>query len=359
VINKMLTDLDQRQADASGAKPRRTGAADGLIQGAVPLTNVSLETVKSKRSVWIGWVAILLVTALAVWYWQNNDLDGKLKINEPVVSVLARAPLPPALESRPMPSAAVAVSHAVSEGVKGAVQSGVERQKNSLAKGERITGATTYAPAPVAVTTAMNAAAEPAAESQGLRMDSKLTRLPLSSDSSKVSQQPAMNGHSALNQAQALWSSGSHAAAIELVQQALAHLESSDAAAGPVTGQSPLAVLARELARMYLAEGQVRPALALLTRLEPQLSQVADLWAMRGNAAQRLGQHAEAVKCYKQALSLKPDEPRWMAGQAVSLAAQGQLAAAGELAESARSLGALRPEVATYLRQLGVSVRAD
>jgi Flp pilus assembly protein TadD len=110
---------------------------------------------------------------------------------------------------------------------------------------------------------------------------------------------------------------------------------------------------------MELADGQVSQALTVLTRLEPQLSQLADVWAMRGNAAQRLGRHTEAAQSYQKALTFKPDEPRWMLGAAVSLAAQGQTAAAAELADKARSMGALRPEVASYLRQLGVTMRAD
>jgi Flp pilus assembly protein TadD len=89
------------------------------------------------------------------------------------------------------------------------------------------------------------------------------------------------------------------------------------------------------------------------------MSQVADLWAMRGNAAQRLGQHAEAVSSYQRALGIKPDEPRWLLGLAVSLAAQGQTTPAADLAEKVRVMGALRPEIANYLRQLGVVIRTD
>jgi Flp pilus assembly protein TadD len=110
---------------------------------------------------------------------------------------------------------------------------------------------------------------------------------------------------------------------------------------------------------MELADGQVSNALKLLTRLEPQISQVADLWAMRGNSAQRLGQHADAASSYQRALNLKQDEPRWMLGLAVSLAAQGQTTPAAELAEKVRLMGALRPEIAIYLRQLGVVIRSD
>jgi tetratricopeptide (TPR) repeat protein len=198
-----------------------------------------------------------------------------------------------------------------------------------------------------------------------LRMESSLMRLP---SSQKVTPQPAVTPQAvvvrpaaldALAQAQRLWNAGSHTAATELLSQALSRVESSTASGAPVAGQSALASLARELARMQLADGQVGQALALLKRLEPQLTQVADVWAMRGNAAQRLGQHAEAAQSYQKALALRPDESRWMLGAAVSLAAQGQTVAAGELADKARSMGALRPEVANYLRQLGVVIRTD
>jgi tetratricopeptide (TPR) repeat protein len=218
-------------------------------------------------------------------------------------------------------------------------------------------------PAPVVstvkATDRAGTAPEATGDAQFLRMDSTLMRVPASANSNAPQGVAQRSTNETLAQVQSLWNSGSHGAATELLQQALTQVESSSAVAAPVTGQSTLARIARELARLNLVDGQVNQALALLTRLEPQLAQIADLWAMRANAAQRLGQHAEAVKSYKQALILKPDEPRWMSGQAVSMAAQGQIAAAGEMAEKARAFGALRPEVATYLRQLGVSVRMD
>jgi len=153
-----------------------------------------------------------------------------------------------------------------------------------------------------------------------------------------------------------LWRSGSNQAAIDLLTEALTVAERSNAAGGQAGNNSGLTLLVRELASMKLAEGQVSEVLALLIRLEPRLSGVADIWAIRGNAAQRLGRHAESVAAYQMALKLRPDEPRWMLGAAVSLAAQGQTSAAAELAVKARHAGALPPEVANYLRQLGVSL---
>jgi len=158
-------------------------------------------------------------------------------------------------------------------------------------------------------------------------------------------------------QAQRLWSSGSHDAAIELLKDALAVVER---AAGSDVMRAPsgeLIPLVRELARMELAEGQTRQVLDMLKRLEPALSGQADLWAVRANAAQRLGSHQEAIQAYQTALTLRPGESRWMLGTAVSLAARGQTTAALELAETARATGTVSSDVVAYLRQLGVPLK--
>ena len=162
------------------------------------------------------------------------------------------------------------------------------------------------------------------------------------------------SGMELTGQAQRLWSSGSHDAAIELLRDALAVVER---AAGSDVTRAPaheLIPLVRELARMELAEGQTRQVLDMLKRLEPALSGQADLWAVRANAAQRLGSHQEAIQAYQTALTLRPGESRWMLGTAVSLAARGQTAAALELAEKARATGTVSSDVVAYLRQLGV-----
>jgi tetratricopeptide (TPR) repeat protein len=157
-----------------------------------------------------------------------------------------------------------------------------------------------------------------------------------------------------LAQAQAQWNAADQTGALALVQEAIARLEQS-----PVTDNAALAALAREHTRMSLAMGYPQAALATLVRLEPQLSSVPDIWALRGNINQRLGQHPRAVQAYLTGLSQRPNEPRWMLGAAVSLAIQGQTGPAAEWTEKARLAGGLRPDVANYLRQLGVDIRAD
>jgi hypothetical protein len=155
-------------------------------------------------------------------------------------------------------------------------------------------------------------------------------------------------------QAQSLWEQGSQDAAIQLLRDAVAVLERS-ALAGESTAM--LAQTTRELTRMELARGHAAAAMELLQRLEPLLANQADVWAVRGNAAQRLGRHAESVQAYLTALKLRPGEARWMLGAAVSLAAEGHTAQAAELAEQARERGALSAEVESYLRQQGVVLR--
>ena len=163
----------------------------------------------------------------------------------------------------------------------------------------------------------------------------------------------------AVGQAQRLWNSGARELAAQLVRDALGGVERTHAAdlLPGGTGAAVGLVMVRELVRMETQLGQHVATLAVLKRHERLWANQADLWAMRGSAAQRLSQHAESGQAYLAALRIRPGEPRWMLGAAVALAAQGQLAQASELAEQARALGGANPEVLAYLRQLGVVVR--
>jgi len=155
-------------------------------------------------------------------------------------------------------------------------------------------------------------------------------------------------------QVQNLWNSGSHDAAMDLMQQSIAAAERSAKAGG---GGTVLAPLVREMARMQLAEGRFGAVWEMLTRLEPLLGNQPDLWAIRANAAQRLGRHQDSVHAYMMALQSRPDEQRWLLGTAVSLAALGQTSSAAEMAEKARAVGPVSKDIQTYLRQAGVPLK--
>lgn len=226
--------------------------------------------------------------------------------------------------------------------------------KDSASKTETVMAPASAKPAPVSQTNAVPAQKAPAME------EAKATTAARSPKPAEPL--PATNPRQAaaletLAQARNLWNAGSREAALDVMRQAVAVSERALASAPEPTALPAFQTLVRELARMELAQGQVRQVLELLVRLEPLLADQADLWAVRGNAAQRLGQHQESVNAYGMALKLRPGEPRWMLAVAVSLAVQGQLTAAAEQAERARAAGVVNPEVLSYLRQLGVSLR--
>jgi tetratricopeptide (TPR) repeat protein len=165
-------------------------------------------------------------------------------------------------------------------------------------------------------------------------------------------------GGDAIAQAQNLWNTGSHDAAIDLMQQSIAAAErTAKAGTTPGTANAVLVPLVREMARMQLAEARFGAVWEMLTGLEPLLGNQADLWAIRANAAQRLGRHQDSVHAYMMALQSRPDEQRWLLGTAVSLAALGQTSSAAEMAERARAIGPVSKDILAYLRQSGVPLK--
>ncbi len=394
VINKMLRDLDSRQA--GGPAPASTPAKGIEARSGAARNTLSVKRTEppGRQAPSLARVLQLVTTALTVlgvaaWWYLNQSAglqpaaapSGQVAITQtPPIAQPVPSPAPPATSSvtaappavRSAPASvatqAAAVPHLELANLPAAValpapKSGTAHIDFSL----KMDNLLQHAPTPVPVARpplagAPSAAAAPtlapAAARESVQAPTAATKA-VASAASTTPQGPARAAaaQEALAQAQSLWNAGSRAAAIDLLHEALALAERASQVGAPSGTSSVVASIARELARMELAEGRVSQVLALLTRLEPVLSGVADIWAIRGNAAQRLGQHPASAAAYLMALRLRPNEPRWMLGAAVSLAAQGQTAAAAELAEKSRDGGALTPEVANYLRQLGVPLR--
>jgi len=380
VINKMLRDLDSRQA--AGTLPLPTRESSTAMASGTLIANDSDGAGRSRASPRFGVViaaAVIVMGGVAgAWWYLNQHLFTQRQVDQvrvasapamgtPVIAVASVAALSapqksvePVVVPANAPQQTVVVASPVVAQLP-VSQSGVAQAETSLKMDSTFKGV----PSPVTPSRPHAAAAPRAVPERSLAEpplnERKVTAAATPSAAAMtVPQSPPQRRSPALEalaQAQALWNSGSHEAAIDLLREALAAVERANLAGLPSGNNAVLASLARELARMALAEGRVSQALEMLTRLEPALSGVADVWAVRGNAAQRLGRHQESAAAYLMALKLRPDEPRWMLGAAVSLAAQGQTAAAAELAEKARAGGVLSPDVATYLRQLGVPLR--
>ena len=347
VINKMLRDLDQRQAKAT-ASP---APGNGLSAGTAVLADFAQPASASgasPRPVLLVLACMVLALVLGASWWAAQRAAPVGPVRDAVASVAAVPPQPAV--SSPTPVAAVSAASA-------------PMPAPTVTKPDAV--ATAMA-APVAASPpppSSSAKHEP--PTLGLRMDTTLTPRKLTerapaperapTPTSELPKGPTPN--EALERAQALWNTGSREAAIDLLQDAVVVAERAGAGSSFAQGNPVLLPLVRELTRMQLAESRHGAVWDLLTRLEPQLGSAPDLWAIRGNAAQRLGRHQDSVHAYMVALQSRPNEQRWLLGAAVSLAALGQTRSATEMADKARAVGVVSPEVLAYLRQMGVPLK--
>jgi tetratricopeptide (TPR) repeat protein len=370
VINKMLRDLDARRAGGSLPQLQRQGGPDAL-QGTVSVGAAAASSAAQGRRWWLATVLLLAGSGLAAWYILDDAMEQPTApvspvvvtvappASAPVVTVAAPAPEPAASAPADTASAPLAAASSAAPAAIAVAASAAQPAASAAAPAKRQSAGTVAA---VAQEPRASATASPAAKESQRRPAEQSARAaapvakPVAPKAAVPAAAPTQRRQAAaeetLAQAQALWAAGTREAALDLVREAALLAERSQPPDAAL-----LAMLVREQTRMELALGRPAAVLELLTRLEPRLSAQADLWAVRGNAAQRLGRHPESVQAYLMALQLRPGESRWMLGAAVSLAAQGQLDAAAQQAERARALGPVSPEVLSYLRQAGVPLR--
>nr|WP_315494193.1 hypothetical protein [uncultured Rhodoferax sp.] len=368
VINKMLRDLDQRQTPAAGA-------ADLLRRDT---TSVATPPTVRRRSPALRWatallpVAAMLAGGLVWWSFQQQlpaapsapapvvQAPSPAPAVAPVVEPVAPAPEPAALAS-PMPAPApVAVSTvpplpAAPASAKAPLSVGLRMDATLSSPSSALPQAT---PVALPAASAAKAVASASAAVPPTLVAPVAAQIPAKPPLPVAEAVPAgarqqQAGREALAQAQALWASGSRDTAISTLQEAVATADRSNQGGGIANTLVPMV---RELARMELAEGRPAAVWDMLLRLEPLLANQPELWALRANAAQRLGRHQDSVFAYTTALQSRPSEQRWLLGAAVSLAALGQTAPAAEMADKARAVGPVSREVLAYLRQQGVQL---
>jgi MSHA biogenesis protein MshN len=389
VINKMLRDLDQRAPSATAAD--NATAAASIRQGTASVgSGAALTRQAPARRVRYGLAATVvlllagLAAALAWWQVQGRAGTAATLAQVPAATAANAASTavpvistPLAKASAPMADQAAAVVPVASStpvpSEHAPLQGKIETARLPISEKAQTPPARVDAPSVAkasttpATTPNMALRMETALESRNLKEAASAMRAGSAAApaNDRGRPQPA-NGtapeqivstttpaQDALAQAQALWNAGSREAAAELLREAVGIAER----AGPNGGNAALIPLVRELTRMQLAEGQFGAVWDLLHRLEPHLGNHADLWAIRANAAQRLGRHQDSVHAYMVALQSRPSEQRWLLGSAVSLAALGQTSSAAEMADKARAAGPISKDVQTYLRQMNVPLR--
>ena len=358
VINKMLRDLDQQAA--SGAAASVSGCAPGAImRGTVSVSGVAVAPSQGVARRQAGLVALVVLLAVgavaAAWFWPREAIVPPARpvasAASPAAPSAASIVVIPAVAQPPMVLTnppAVEPNPAVSVGrVAPALAPALAVPPPAA---PRLPAAPAVPPQMLpAITTA--AAKVEAAPASASRAAAAVVEPRTAAPSWQEAAQEA------LGQAQRLWAGGSREGATDLLGEALAVVERSHRTDMVGSGATVVLAMLREQVRMDLALGQPSAVLALLKRFERVAANQPDLWALRANAAQNLGQPVEAALAYQNALRLRPGEPRWMLGAAVSLAAQGQTAAAAEFAEQARALTTVSPDVLAYLRQAGVPLR--
>ncbi len=372
VINKMLRDLDHRHAPESGLLPARAGQ-----DPRTGTASISTLRASASRTRVLGWLGLLLVAAglfaVAGWWWQRDAATQPMVVVSAVpvpAAVLAVAP-PVAVT---LPQVAVHASPATMASAPPVpLLAPIEKARAPAI--EPVRSAQPTNPATVALhmdsTLSLKKLGEtkpaelpvpnkaPAPVERPGALPAAVPTVPPqpSPDPVQLAQRQQQAGKDAIAHAQSLWNSGSHEAAIELMTDVVATAERV-ALSTPTPANLQLLVLpVRELTRMQLAQAQPQAVWDLLTRLEPQLGNQADLWAVRANAAQRLGRHQDSVHAYMTALQSRPNEQRWLLGAAVSLAALGKTASAADMAEKARAMGVVSKDVLAYLRQMGVPIK--
>ena len=416
VINKMLRDLDHRANPAAAVQPGPAGLRKGTASISAGKIPAASATGPASR-VWLA-LGLLAVAGAAVggWLWWSANpvatpgalasapVGSKVIHDEtypsvavatasPVASgssasasanVSANAPFDPSAIAQPVASAPEATASDVPIAPTTAVTLRMESSLSARkaldallskpafsqpttpppAANARPAGPAATAPTTPPAIAATAPASAPATTPVATTVDLPKARPTASAtatgnNTTPVLQRQQQAGGDALAQVQSLWNSGSHDAAMDLMQQSIAAAErgaKAGTAAAP-GGNAVLVPLVREMARMQLAEARYSAVWEMLTRLEPLLGNQADLWAIRANAAQRLGRHPDSVRAYMMALQSRPDEQRWLLGTAVSLAALGQTSSAAEMTDKARAVGPVSKDVLAYLRQAGVPLR--
>lgn len=388
VINKMLRDLDKRQAveaakkgtSGMGALRKGTSSVGGFSDGSRP---------GARQTILWGGALTLAVAAGALWWMQNAPAGGPLpaqaeRTAAPSVAPAATVVPQPVLPASAAVDALASVQPAVPFALPEVAAVPASMPSAPLAQIAPVVTAASAVPAvtaaaprppvsatpkapPVAPTPGASAVAPPpnkTASAAALTYSTapanpatKNAATVAAIDPIQLAQRQQQAGREALAHAQTLWTSGSRDLAIDLLQQAEAAAEHASQANPMPSNTQHLAAVVRELSRMLLAQGRATAAMDMLVRVEPQLAGEPDIWAIRANVAQRLGRHQDSLQAYTVALKSRPAEPRWLLGAAVSLAALGQTAQATEMAEKARLAGPISKEVQSYLRQMGVNLK--
>lgn len=340
VINKMLQDLDRRQALGAGVEQSVVRAPSAKTGGHEWFWRI-LAVLLTAALAWMGWVAVQLmprkplVTELAF----QAAAEARSRTAKPA-PVVTEEPKP--VTEEPKPEAPV-----VSEALRLALT------LETPLKPEAAKPA-----APIAAKKEKAAPAQPVVVAA--KPIDKRERIRTANDNAEAYFRRAalLLSHGRVSEAEeqlvaALRTDPAHTAARQAYVALLLEQRRIDAAqrllqeALALNPQQP--TFALTLARIHVGQREYGVALEVLDRAGPAGAGNADFQAMRGAVLQRIGRHAEAVDAYQAALRGGATQPptTWI-GLGISLESLGRRSEAVMAYRRALGAGAIAPEAREY-----------
>ena len=316
LINKMLKDLEARQADLRRPDPQ------SIYQG---LRASGTGAARDRRRVVVVWTgaAVLLLAGVVGWLgWQRYGRQPQPEVAaQPATVAVPTGPLlepkpavkPVVPRSRVAPARTVAAAHPAAPARKDQAVADIEITGHPLTKAEQAENA--YRDAVLLVR-------EHRANDAEQRLRSALALNP-------------QHAYARETLAGLLVEQGRWLEAQTLLEEGVKLLPAQ-------------ASMAFMLARLYAEQGKNAAALQLLERVQPQAGGDPDYAAFMAALYQRTGRNSDAIKSFRQAISARPTEGRWWAGLGISLEAENDRDGARAAYRHATDLN-LDPRLAEYV----------
>jgi MSHA biogenesis protein MshN len=334
VINKMLQDLDRRQALGAAADTTLVRASSVKAGGHEWFWRI-LVVLLAAALAWMGWVAIQL--------WPRKPLVTELAF-QAAAEARASAAAKPAPAPAPVPVAQEETKPPASEPLRLAVQlEAPVKETQPQPEPAKPAAAKKAPPAPAPAKSSVDKRER--ARSASDNAEAHFRRAVLLLSHGRVSEAEAELAaalradatHGAARQAYVatLLEQGRVDAAQRLLQQALA-----------LNPEQP--TFALTLARIHAGRREYATALEILERADAAGAGNADFQAMRGAVLRSLGRHGEAVEAYQNALRGGGQPPATWIGLAISLESLGRRSEAALAYRRALAGGPIAQEAREY-----------
>ncbi len=364
LINRMLQDLDARQATLDGQR---------LPDHVRPLPRPVPSRGRQGIAIVLSLAAAALVVAFAGYYLDREEAAG--------VPGVAKAPVPAVTSGAvAIPAAPEVVAQSVPASAKPAASAAVP----SPVPLPEVTVPRPVArePAPPMTPLASKAMPEPLGvpgeapayrgPGPAITQPGAIEKKPASAASSPAAPVSGTPGEEAYRSALEAQRSGRAGEAREALQVALlsdpGHVSARLLLAGILAQQGALdearqvlgegiardasnPALAMRLARIQVERGEWAAAAETLRRASSPATGNADFRGFHAAVMQRLDRHREAVAEYRAALALAPAKGAWWAGLGLSLEADGRAGEAREAFGRARRAGGLPPDLDRYVSE--------